>query len=118
MKRIYQFLLAAAVLPLLAGCGAPVGLMGDEAAGMYLTKPSEPPPADIADQMAQHESWCYSTMAQQAECYDKPQDTPPSRLVNVDPANRYPMNRKAYAEDLTQSQMADAPKPVARPAGA
>ncbi|MDR3448357.1 MAG: hypothetical protein P4M15_01170 [Alphaproteobacteria bacterium] len=87
------FFLGCAVLAL-AGCtqlGAEVGT----GAAMYLTKPSAPPPADTADQIPEHESWCYSTMGQ-PECFAHPQDVPPERLINVDPANRYPVDLEAY----------------------
>jgi hypothetical protein len=121
MKRISQFLFIGPALLVLAGCeaatGVPIGLIADEATGIYLTKPSEPPPADTANSIAPHESWCYSTMGMNVECYPQPQDTPPGRLVNVDPPNRYPLTPKAYAEDLTQSQLAAIPKPIAKSVG-
>ena len=87
----------------LVGCGGTGVILGGEALGMYMTKPSDPPPADTADQMAAHENWCYVTLAE-PQCFSSPQDVPPTRLINVDPPNRYPMNVRAYNEDLAQSK--------------
>ena len=83
----------------LAGCGAPVALTAMEGGAMYATKPADLPPADRADQIAPHESWCYRTLGT-IDCYVEPQDTPASRLVMVDPANRYPLTARAYRADL------------------
>jgi hypothetical protein len=109
MKKIHLALPVTMALLLLAGCGAPVGLAGSSTGLMWITKPSEPPSADTAGQMAEHESWCYRTLGT-IECYAEPQDVPPSRLINVDPPNRYPLTRRAYAETLTQSRLDAAPK--------
>ncbi len=105
--------IAVACVLLLSGCGAPIGLAAWEAGGIYETRPDDLPPADTATQMGQHESWCYHTLGT-IECYDAPQDTPPGRLVNVDPPNRYPLNRKAYAESLEQNQQAEAARDAAK----
>ncbi len=78
----------------LGGCTIPI-IEGSDAAIIYVTKPGEPPPADTADQIAPHESWCYMTMGD-AQCYSHPQDVPPDRLINVDPANQYPLDLPAY----------------------
>lgn len=98
--------LALLAVPL-AGCGAAAAtsaeFWGGEAGGMWLTKPSEPPPADLSLQTAQHESWCYETLGY-SECYSCPQDVPGNRLINVDPPNRYPLTLRAYKEDVAQSK--------------
>jgi hypothetical protein len=52
-------------------------------------------------------------MGKEVECFDQPQETPPGRLVNVDPPNRYPLNRKAYAATLAESQAAEVRKEAA-----
>ena len=77
---------------------------------MYATSPSDPPPSDTADQISPHESWCYKTMGEEVECFSEPQDTPPGRLLNVDPPNRYPLTARAYAEVVEQNRLANAPK--------
>ena len=98
-------------LLLLAGCGAPLAIGGAiGGVGMYATSPSELPPADTADQIPPHESWCYKTMGEEVECYAEPQDTPPGRLLNVDPPNRYPLTARAYADVVAQNRLANAPK--------
>jgi hypothetical protein len=96
------FILLALAMLALAGCGT-IPYLGGEVAGMYATKPDDLPPADTADQIAEHESWCYETLGY-AECYSSPQETPPNRLINVDPENRYPLNVRAYNEDLAQTK--------------
>ena len=53
--------------------------------------------ADTADQIAQHDSWCYETLGY-AECYAHPQNTEPNRLINVDPQNKYPLTAQKYWE--------------------
>lgn len=95
-----QSLLALMTLGLsaCAGLTGPV-IMGGDAAGMYLTKPATPPPADTADQIPQHESWCYQTMGE-AQCFAHAQDVPPDRLINVDPQSRYPVDLAAYHQVL------------------
>lgn len=113
MKKIPYHVLAVLLLPMLSGCGAPVGLAASEYGGMYLTKNSEPPPADTASQIAPHESWCYNNLGKEAECFAEPQDTPPARLINVDPANRYPLTTRLYAETLNQNKVAIAAKEAA-----
>jgi hypothetical protein len=102
MKSLPFILLALAAL-MLANCnGTTVAAVGS-AAGMYLTKPKEPPPADTADQIAQHDSWCYETMGY-AECYSQAQNTEPDRLINVDPQNKYPLTNHDYWEVVYQGK--------------
>ncbi len=67
------------------------------------TKPDELPPPDTDDQIAAHESWCYETMGY-TECYAHPQPGDPNRLVNVDPANRYPLTPQAYRNAVVESR--------------
>ncbi len=97
-----RLVLLAALFPallLLQGCnGTTVGL-GAAALGAWATKPGEPQPADTASQIAQHESWCYSTLGD-PECYAHPQNVEPESLINVDPQNRYPLTRRQYYEAL------------------
>ena len=100
--------LGLAVLTL-GACTGPV-IMGGDAAVMYISKPDAPPPADTASQIPQHESWCYSTMGD-PECYAHPQDVPPSRLINVEPQNRYPVDLRAYHDAVIEGQ-----GPAVRPA--
>jgi hypothetical protein len=94
MKTLPFILLALAALAL-AGCnGTEVAAMG-ATAGIFYTKPDPLPPADTADQIAQHESWCYETMGY-AECYAHAQNVEPNRLINVDPQSRYPLTAHDY----------------------
>jgi hypothetical protein len=88
------------VLGLLAltGCTGQV-FVAKSAASIYLTRPDTPPPADRSYQIPEHETWCYRTIAD-VECYAKPQDVPPSRLVNVDPQPYYPLTPEAYQAEL------------------
>jgi hypothetical protein len=96
MKSLPFILLALAMLSL-AGCtGGETYLIGS-AIGIWETKPAEKPPADTADQIAQHESWCYETLGY-AECYTQAQNTEPDRLINVDPQSRYPLTNHNYWE--------------------
>ncbi|MDD5586538.1 MAG: hypothetical protein PHY92_06235 [Alphaproteobacteria bacterium] len=53
--------------------------------------------------MPYHENWCYDTMGY-AECYPKPQDTNPDRLINVDPPSRYPLTPDDYRKALAESR--------------
>ena len=41
---------------------------------LFIDRPKPPPPADTADQIAPHESWCYETMGY-PECYTQAQNT-------------------------------------------
>lgn len=109
MKKNLPLLPVLSSLLLLAACGAPIGLGAWTAGTAYVTKPGNLPPADVDNQMPPHESWCYQTLGKQVECYSEPQDTVAGRLVNVDPANRYPLNKKAYDDALAKSRMP--PKP-------
>lgn len=95
---------------LVAGCSShQVAAIGVSAA-IYGTRPKEPPPANVADQIPPHESWCYRTMAD-TECYTRAQDVPPSRLVNVEPQSLYPLTPEDYRNEV-------AGKGVQRPATA
>lgn len=97
---IVSLLLTALIL---SGCsGTTVGL-GAAALGIWTTKPGDPPPPDLENQIAQHENWCYSSMGY-PECYPAPQDVNPNRLINVDPASRYPLTPIAYREALVESR--------------
>jgi hypothetical protein len=90
------------IINMLAGCAqAPV--LGLGLATSYLTKPDTPAAADTANQIPEHESWCYRTMGF-VECYSQPQDVPATRLVNVDPANRYPLTARSYNEAVMQAK--------------
>lgn len=112
-KKTLPFILFALAMLSLAGCGAAVGGvslvngttigLGGAAAGIYGTKPDEGQPVDTSLQMSQHESWCYQT-AGYPECYAYPQKDANSRLINVDPPNRYPMTARAYHEAVIESQ--------------
>jgi hypothetical protein len=111
--KTLPFILFALAMLALAGCGASVaGVslvngttvgLGGAAAGVLGTRPDDPPPADLADQTAQHENWCYETMGYN-ECYAQPQKVDPNRLVNVDPANRYPLTPRAYDQAVFEAQ--------------
>ena len=102
MKTLPFILLGLALLSL-AGCtGTAVGL-GGAAVGIDLTKPDELPPPDLADQIAPHESWCYESLGY-AECYAHPQENAGNRLINVDPANRYPLTPRAYYETVVEDK--------------
>jgi hypothetical protein len=94
MKTLPFILLALAGL-LMGGCSG----FNLAAAGTYYgvthTRPDELPPADVADQTAPHESWCYETMGQ-PECYAHPQIGADNRLIMADPANKYPLTHAAY----------------------
>jgi len=97
MKNLPYVLLALAMLALAACSGASAVFSAGSSAGMWLTKPGDPPPADMEHQIAEHESWCYETLGY-PECYAHPQDTSPNRLINVDPPNRYPLTPGEYDE--------------------
>jgi hypothetical protein len=77
--------------------------MGSDAAMMVATRPSSPPPADTQSQIPEHETWCYTTMGD-TQCYAKPQEVAPNRLINVEPQNRYPLTAEAYRDELTKSR--------------
>jgi hypothetical protein len=96
MKTLPFVLLALAMLAL-AACSGTTVMSAASTAGIWYTRPGAPPPADTADQIAEHESWCYETMGY-AECYAHPQDVDPNRLINVDPQNRYPLTARDYQE--------------------
>jgi hypothetical protein len=95
MKYSYLLLtLAAFGLSSCAGLDG-AAIMGLNATGIIAT----PPPADTADQIPQHESWCYSTMGD-PQCFAQVQDTVPERLINVDPQSVYPVDLHAYHQAL------------------
>ena len=95
---IYAFIAVA-----LTGCGGLGIILAGEGAAMVATKSWGEPPADTEHQMAEHEDWCYGTMAQ-VDCYAVPRDFPPTRLVNVNPQNRRPLNTHGYNEALAQAR--------------
>lgn len=82
----------------LGGC-TPQIVAGETAATIYLSRPDKPPPADTQSQIAEHEVWCYKTMAD-TECFSAAQDVPAGRLVNVEPQNLYPLTPKAYHDEI------------------
>lgn len=94
--------LACAMFALSACNGTTVAIAG-AATGIWYSRDRKPPPADTASQMAEHESWCYKTLAEPV-CYAHPQEVPPSRLINVQPENKYPMSRGAYYQALAGNQ--------------
>ena len=118
MKKNLPLLPAMAGLLLLTGCGAPVGLAAWTAGVAYETKPDDLPPADTDSQMPPHESWCYKTMGEVVECYTEPQDTPPGRLLNVDPPNKFPLTAKAYDAAVAKSKEVPKPAEAAAPVAA
>jgi len=86
----------------LTGCISAVGLgaIGAEGAVMYATKPGDPPPADHAQDIPPHESWCYRTLGD-VECFAKAQEEAlPEALINVDPQNRYPLTAQEYRDEV------------------
>lgn len=101
--KISSFLSLTAVLLILSACnGTTVGL-GAAYLGVTGTRPEEPPPADTEDQIAQHESWCYESLGY-PECYPHAQPVNGNRLINVDPANRYPLTPQAYRDAVNEPQ--------------
>lgn len=94
--------LACVVLALGACNGTTVAIAG-AATGIWYTRDRKLPPADTDSQIPAHESWCYKTLAE-PECYPYPQDVPPSRLINVDPQNKYPLTRRGYYQALAGNQ--------------
>lgn len=103
-----KYAVVAFSLVVLCGCTGPI-IAGTTAAVMFATKPEKLPPADVAGQIPDHESWCYRTMAD-VQCYPSIQDVPPSRLVNVDPQSKYPVDLQAYNAALEAKKY-----PVAEP---
>ena len=101
--KIVSFAFLALILLTLSACnGTTVGL-GAAYLGITETRPDDLPPADTANQIAQHESWCYESLGY-AECYAHPQAVDANRLINVDPANRYPLTPQAYRDAVSESQ--------------
>jgi hypothetical protein len=94
MKNLPYVLMALAALAL-ANCTPLQLYSAGTTAAIYASRPDDPPPADTEDQIAEHESWCYGTMGY-PECYTKPQNTNPQRLINVDPKNKYPLTNHNY----------------------
>ena len=101
--KTLPFILFALAMLSLAACNGTTVVAGASAIGIFGTKPKEKPPADTASQIARHESWCYETMGE-PDCYSKPQRGAGSRLINVDPQNRYPLTARAYDEMVIQEQ--------------
>lgn len=104
--KISGLLVTLALPLLLAGCGENAALAtieGGSVVGAYLTSSWTPPPADTQSQIPEHESWCYATLGD-SECYSEPQDTQPSRLINVDPQSRYPLNGRSYQEAVMHAR--------------
>jgi len=101
MKTLPFILLALAGL-LIAGCNGTTVAAAGMYYGMTSTKRDAGPPADIADQTAPHESWCYETMGY-PECYSHPQIGADNRLINVDPANKFPLTAAAYDKAAAES---------------
>lgn len=89
-----QTFLSLLAIIALAGCGKAV-LQAGGAAGIYLTKPAEQPPADTSETMPPHQTWCYRTLGI-PECFDAPQPGAGSRLINVQPGNIRPGNAADY----------------------
>jgi len=102
MKNLPFVLMALAALAL-AACNGTTVYTAAAATGIYLTRDKEPPPADTAHQIPAHESWCYETMGY-PECYTTAQNTDPNRLINVDPANRYPLTNHDYWDVVYSSK--------------
>jgi len=101
--KTLPFILFGLAMLALAGCaGANEAVVGT-AASIWETRPDKPPPPDLEDQMAQHESWCYSSMGY-PECYSHPQEGAGPRLINVDPQNRYPMTPRDYYSTVVEDQ--------------
>jgi len=101
--KTLPFILFALAALALAGCNGTTVALGAAAAGIWETKPDPLPPADLASQIPQHESWCYETMGQ-PECFSHPQKDANNRLINVDPENRYPLTARAYHEAVVEDQ--------------
>lgn len=106
MKILYRILPVLSLslsAMLLAGCpGAPAA--GAAYVGMYETKPDDLPPAETANQISPHDSWCYETMGY-AECYTGAQPVDPNRLINVDPGNSYPLTPQAYRDAVETNRL-------------
>lgn len=95
--KISPLISLAFIMLALSGCaGNPVGVAA-AAIGIMETRPDELPPANTADQIGPHESWCYETLGY-PECFTHAQNVNPNRLINVDPANRYPLTPQAYRD--------------------
>ncbi|MFY9288843.1 MAG: hypothetical protein WAO98_10125 [Alphaproteobacteria bacterium] len=101
--KTMPFILFALAALMLAGCNGTTVVASVAAAGIFLTKPDEPPPADTASQIAAHESWCYETLGD-IECHAKPVREASNRLVMVEPQNRYPLTTRAYHEAVVEAQ--------------
>lgn len=117
MKKYLAPLTSSTLLVLLSalpGCSGPFMAVGAATgAGIYETRPDEGAPADPNAQIPPHESWCYTTLGKEVECYAEPQDTQPGRLVNVDPPSRYPLTHKAYLDAVDKTHPQPKPEPVA-----
>ena len=112
--RTLPFILLGLAMLALAGCDGGVMLGAGTAGMIYLTKPSDPPPADTEHSIQPHESWCYETMGDPV-CYAHAQDVNPDRLINVDPPNRYPLTPRAYDNEIHPPPPPPAPQVLAPP---
>ena len=92
------------LVPFLGACTGPV-IMGADAVAILATRPMSPPAADTQGQIAEHESWCYSSMGD-VHCYPHAQDVSPGRLINVDPPSRYPLDTVAYRQAVNEKKAA------------
>ncbi len=101
--KTLPFILFGLAMLALAGCNGTVIGLGAAAGGIIGTRPGDEPPADLSAQMPQHETWCYET-AGEPQCYAYPVKDANSRLINVDPPNRYPLTARAYHETVIESQ--------------
>lgn len=102
LKTLPYILFALGMLEL-ASC-TPLTVAGaGTAEGIYATRHRDGAPADIADQIPQHESWCYET-AGYPECSSYPEKNANNRLIMVDPASRYPLTARGYHEEVIESQ--------------
>jgi hypothetical protein len=63
----------------------------------------QPKPARPNEPVPYHENWCYETLGY-AECYAKPQNVDPARLINVEPASRYPQTPEDYRKMVGESE--------------
>jgi hypothetical protein len=100
-KALPFILLALAALSL-AACNGTTVFAAVAAGGIYGTRSKAKPPADMSKQIARHESWCYETLGE-PQCFTQPQKGAGSRLINVEPQNRYPLTARAY-DDIALRQ--------------
>ena len=106
MKNIV--ILSTLGLAALGGCTVPQ--IAGTAAVVYATRPDSLPPADTKSQIPEHETWCYTTMAE-TQCFTKAQPVSPTRLVNVEPQNRYPLTPEDYRDELAGKRQVATERP-------